>query len=160
MLYAKAVTPKILPTAPHHIPVNLNHCSDILRSHTMYTFCGIRIHYHVMACHWTFTLSYMSPFCTFSKCFIPIQDKPLWMHTVYEGISKVLIGLLSIVLKVLPYMCYYTFTLSSIISFFLWEEFIWWTSTCNYLHPAVLSSLLHLITPTPSTPFFKLQLHL
>jgi len=32
---------------------------------------------------------------------------------------------------------------------FLWEAFIWWTSTCNYLYPAVLSSLLHLITPCP-----------
>jgi len=43
---------------------------------------------------------------------------------------------------------------------FLWEAFIWRTSTCNYLHPTVLSSLLHLITPAPSTLFFKLQLHL
>ena len=33
---------------------------------------------------------------------------------------------------------------------FLWESFTWRTSTCNYLHPAVLSSLLHLITPAPS----------
>jgi len=32
---------------------------------------------------------------------------------------------------------------------FLWEEFIWWTFSCNYLYPAVLSSLLHLITPCP-----------
>jgi len=33
--------------------------------------------------------------------------------------------------------------------FFFWGEFLWWFSTCNYLHPAVLSSLLHLITPRP-----------
>ena len=53
----------------------------------------------------------------------------------------------SIWAKVLPYMCCDTLILSTILSFFLWQEFIWWSSTCNYLHPAVLSSLLHLITP-------------
>jgi len=66
-----------LKTVPHHIPGKMNHCSDKLRSHTMYTFGGTRIHYHVMACHWTFTPSYMIPFYTFTKCFIPIQDEPL-----------------------------------------------------------------------------------
>ena len=40
----------ILPWTPHHIPVKVNHqqhCCDIFRSHTMYTFCGTRILYHV-----------------------------------------------------------------------------------------------------------------
>ena len=41
----------------------------------------------------------------------------------------------------------------------LWEQFIGWTFTCNYLHPAVLTSPLHLITPAPSTLFFKIQPH-
>ena len=112
----------ILPSTPHHIPVKLNHqqhCCDILRSHKMYTIYGTRIYCHVTACVWTFTLSYMSPFCTFTKCFIPIQDEPLWVRSVYEGISKVLIELLSTLLKVFPHMCYDTLILSSIISFFV-----------------------------------------
>ena len=70
----------ILPSTLHHIPVKLNHqqhCCDILRSHKIYAFCGTRICYHVMVCHWNFTVGYMSPFCTFTKCFIPIQDEPL-----------------------------------------------------------------------------------
>ena len=45
-------------------------------------------------------------------------------------------------------MCYDTLILSSIIFFFLWERYVWWTSSCNYHHLAVLSSLLH-ITPCP-----------
>ena len=44
-------------------------------------------------------------------------------------------------------LCHTNTTLHYI--FFLWEEFIWWSSSCNYHHPAVLSSLLHLITPCP-----------
>ena len=32
---------------------------------------------------------------------------------------------------------------------FLWEMYVWWTSSCNYLHLAVLSSFLHMITPCP-----------
>ena len=66
-----------LPTTPHHIPRKINHqhrCWDSLRSHKMYSFCGTRICYHVAACLWTFTLSYMNPFCTFKKCFIQIHD--------------------------------------------------------------------------------------
>jgi uncharacterized membrane protein YagU involved in acid resistance len=151
-----------MPSTPHHIPVKLNHqqhCCDILRSHTMYTFCGTTTCFHVMVCHWTFTVGYMSPFCIFTKFFIPIQNEPLWVHSVYEGISKVLIELLSTVLKVFLYMCYDTLILSSIVSFFLWEEFIWWSSSFNSLHPVVLSSLLHLITPWPSILFFKPQTH-
>jgi len=57
----------ILQTTLHHIPVKLNHqqhCSDKLRSHAMYTFCGTRISHHVMTCHWTFTLGYMNGFCS------------------------------------------------------------------------------------------------
>ena len=112
----------ILPSTPQHIPVKLNHhqhCCDILRSHTMYTFCGTIICFHVMVCHWTFTVGYMIPFCTFTKCFIPIQNELLWVRSVYGGISKVLIELLSILLKVFLYMCYDTLILSSITSFFL-----------------------------------------
>jgi len=142
----------ILPTTPHHMPGKLNHqqhCSVILRSDTMHAFGRTRIHYHVMACYWTFTLGWMSPLYTFTKCFIPTQDEPFWVHSVYEDISKILIVLLCTVLKVSPYMCYYTFTLSSIISFFLLEDFVWWSSWFNYLHPAFLCSLLHLITPCP-----------
>ena len=41
------------------------------------------------------------------------------MHSVYEGISKVLIELLSTVLKVFSYMCYDTLVLFYIISFLL-----------------------------------------
>jgi len=114
----------------------------------MYTFCGTRICCHVTACHWNFTVSYMSPFCIFAICFISIQNEPLWVRSVYEGILKVLIELLSTVFKVFPNMCYDTLILSSIISFFLWERYVWWTSSCNYHHLAVLSSLLH-ITPCP-----------
>jgi len=122
----------------------------------MYTFCGTRIRYCVMDCHWTFTVGYMSPFCIVTKCFIPIQNEPLWVYSVYEGISKVLIELQSIILKVFQNMCYDTLILPSIITFFfLWEEFMWRTSTCNYLDPAVLSSLLHLITPCPQYSIFQ-----
>ena len=155
----------ILPTAPHHIPLKLNnqqHCSDILSSQTMYAIGWTTIHYHVMDCCWTFTLGWMNPFCTFTKYFIPIQNEPFWVHSVYEGILKVLIELLSTVLKVFSYMCYAMTHLyyPALYLFFCEKGYVWWTSTCNYLHPAVLSSLLHLITPTPSTLFFKLQLHL
>ena len=141
-----------MPSTLHHIPVKLNHqqyCCDILRSHTMYVFCGTTICYHVMVCHWIFTVGYMSPFCIFTICFVPTQNEPLWVHSVYEGISKVLIELLSIGLKVFPYMCYDTLIVSSIMSSSSSSSPPWEGYICNYLHPPVLSSLLHLITPCP-----------
>jgi len=100
-----------------------------------------------MACHWSFTLSYS--FCTFTKYFIPIQNEPLWVHSVYEGISKVLTELLSTVYKVFSCMYYDTHTLPSILPFLCEKCYMWCNSTCNYLLPAVLSSLSHLITPCP-----------
>jgi len=44
------------------------------------------------------------------------------VRSVYEGILKVLIELLSTVFKVFPNMCYDTLILSSIISFFFCEK--------------------------------------
>jgi len=51
--------------------------------------------------------------------------------------------------------------------FFVWEAFIWCTSSCNYLHSSGLSTLLHLITPCPQysvlqtpTALFKIHQHL
>jgi hypothetical protein len=61
------ITGNILHTTPHHVTRKLSHqqnCCDNLRPHTMYTFFGTNIHYHVMACHLTFTLSNVNPFCT------------------------------------------------------------------------------------------------
>jgi len=112
-----------------------------------------------MACHWTFTLSYMSPFCIFTKCFIPIQDEMLGVHSVFEGISKFLMDLLSLVLQVFQNMCYDTFILPSIISFLVRR--IHMMNLQMYLHPAVLSSLSENLWPqysvlqNPTTRFNK-----
>ena len=57
--------------------------------------------------------------------------------------------------NIIPYTCYTTLILPSIITFFLREVFMWWSSSFNYLHPAVSTSLLCLIIPCPQYSVLK-----
>jgi hypothetical protein len=68
------------------------------------------------------------------------QDELLWVHSVFENILKVLIELLSPLLKVFQNVCYDTFILPSIISFFVTRVHI--MILHMYLHPAIFSSLI------------------
>jgi hypothetical protein len=106
-----------LLTAPHHIPVKLNHqqhCSDKLRSHTMCTFCGTRI-YHIIARHWIFTLGYIYYYYYYYYIKLPIykilltsnkqmcgerqrervvinrwySDRPIWQWTWVSRLSRI-----------------------------------------------------------------------
>jgi hypothetical protein len=108
----------ILPTALHHIPVKLNHqqhCSDKLTSHTMYTFWGTRICYHVMAC---------LPLDLYSGIYEYILHlhKILHSDTWWAYVSAFYFWwylINSLWVNVFPYMCYDTFILPHIMSLFV-----------------------------------------
>ena len=129
----------ILSTTPHHIPGKLNHqhhCSDSLRSHTMCSFSGTWIHYCIMACLWTFTLSYMNRFCNFKKCFIQIHDDCKLI--LFLKLSHTFTLSCCLLYCKFIHICsvWHTYTTLHYIFLFV-TTVIWWTSPCNYLHPAV-----------------------